>query len=144
MFVAIVDREVPEPEEPGFQMFSFGSFGSLRASKPLRFNGQPLELLAISLPFLCVTDGKQRFAIDVRDTNVRRLSPQYVRAMSEDRQSADFTKSRRRKKKEKPDHKKCPRCGTRRVERLFQPGTGQWALCCPQCGMQDLPQVVQP
>jgi hypothetical protein len=92
------------------------------------FNGKPLKILAISLPFLSVSDGQRVFAIDVRAWGVRRLDKKYVKVMAEE--------APKRKKKIKPDPKTCPRCGERMVERLDQ-SVERWFLVCRSCGHRD-------
>lgn len=139
MYVAVTDCELPSPEPTfGIPYWYTGEMEQRRQSRAVS-NGMPLEVLAISLPFLCVTDGKRRFSVDVRETRLQRLSRQYVQAMAGG-QDQDFTATRRRrKKKSKPDPKKCPRCGSRRVERLVAPG--EWSLYCQQCGLADAPPI---
>jgi hypothetical protein len=137
MFVAIVDREDSAPEPSGFTMVysGFGETSYSRHSSPSS-DGQPLEIIAMSLPFICVTDGKRRFAIDVRTTYLKKLDPRYVKAMTEEQREAEFTATRKRKKRESAEHdsSRCSRCGGRLVQRLVKPGSGEWLDFCPQCG----------
>lgn len=106
-----------------------------------RFDGAPLEVLEVCLPFLCVTDGRKRFAVDVRLWGVQKVSPKYAAAMQtpESAGKARFLKGKR-KKKPKPDPRSCPRCHTRMVERLIVEVTGNhWRLVCPECGKDSGP-----
>jgi hypothetical protein len=83
MWVATVGKEQPEEEDSSqFGVFSFNPFGgsSHRAEK-VRFSGVPMQILAVSLPFICVIGDSKQFAIDLRVVDVQRLNRQYVRAM---------------------------------------------------------------
>jgi hypothetical protein len=136
MFVAVVYREEATPPPSWGPMYIESGSYRTSSSPALGSNGQPLEILAMSLPFICVTDGKHRFAIDVRTTELKKLDPRYVKAMTEEKREVEFTHTRRRKKKAKdsPDSSKCPRCGSRLVQRVCKPGSGEWVDHCPQCG----------
>jgi hypothetical protein len=96
MYVAIVDSESNhnEPEPTGMFSFPFG-FSSATSSLAVSYNGKPLEVLAVSLPFVCVREGSKRFALDLRETRVQRLSTQFVNAMLPERR-------KKRKKGEQP------------------------------------------
>ncbi len=95
------------------------------------YDGTPLKLLAKSLPFLSVTDGKAVYALDVREVDVKKVTPHYVKQM----QSATEVlakERRRRRKKPKKDPKVCPRCGEGVLkERLT--GGNKWVTLCPVC-----------
>jgi hypothetical protein len=83
MFVAIVgDYEPKGWREPEMSPFFSMCYGEPTKPKP-RATGQPLQIVAISLPFLAVTDGEKKYPIDVRECQLQRLSPAYVRAMME-------------------------------------------------------------
>lgn len=80
MWVAIVGREEPEEETSG--QWSFTAWPMARSTRStVAYTGEPLQILAISLPFLCVFGGGKRFAIDLRSRDVQRLSKRFVRAM---------------------------------------------------------------
>lgn len=80
MWVAIVGREEPEeePENPWALM----AWPTTKKTKTTRtFTGEPFQILAISLPFLCVIGSGKQFAVDIRSVDVQRLNRQFVRAM---------------------------------------------------------------
>lgn len=119
-----------------------------------KFDGRPLEILAVSLPFLCVTDGIVTFALDLNAWEVQRVTREYAEAMLASRPGAAPpipTKGKRRKKSvfaqaiaasQQPDPQACPRCGDRMVQ-VLNIGSG-WQLICRQCGNNGGPvQVVQ-
>lgn len=150
-WIAIVD----EVEEPS----SFGSFDSYFSSPRRRLqgvNGKPLQVVAMSFPFIAVTDGVKRVALDYRRYELRKLDRKYVEAMRgrsvdtrtyEDpsnylveepgiaRPDGIITPSGKRRRKKKEDRRgHCPRCGNRMVELLVDVGT--WVLKCKECGFQ--------
>jgi predicted RNA-binding Zn-ribbon protein involved in translation (DUF1610 family) len=110
----------------------------MHADHPPSFTGEPLQIVAISLPFIAVSDGTRRFAIDARDYGLRKLHPTYVRKMrgvfmdhpdgilaiseTEDGVPADAAKGL------------CPLCSTRLRERRIAHET--WVFKCPQCGFE--------
>jgi len=73
--------------------------GNKHNSDACDFLGKPMEVLAVSLPWLCVTGPR---SIDLRCWEVQRVTPQYVRAM----QGAKY----RRKQRPVDDPSRCPRC----------------------------------
>lgn len=127
-FIAVVEdkRDLPD-------CYSRGMF---------TFNGLPLEVLAISLPFLAVNDGCTTTSLDVRQWGVRKVNRQYVKAMQDASPDLVLPRGRKRRKvrKTKPDPKDCPRCGSRMVEKLDKP-TSAWFLTCRMCGFQGLEAV---
>lgn len=99
---------------------------------PVAYGGEPLRILAISLPFLCVHDGEKVISLDCRIVEVQKLTPQYVRAMRQ----VQVRPPQVRRKRRKRDPMLCPRC---RCGRLIQRATTQsgevvWDLYCTQCG----------
>ncbi len=102
-----------------------------------KVDGMPLRIVAISLPFLCVTNGQHRFVLDSREVRLCRLSPQFVRAMTSTQRAVgvdgSFVISERPTKAAKPDppERACPVCGDRLIERYCE---GVWNLACRQCG----------
>lgn len=98
------------------------------------YNGWPVEILEISLPFLCVTDGQRNFAIDVRRWEVIQVTKRYVECMRasavETVQKFTKTKTSRRYKK-KPHPNDCPRCGCRMRQK--SKGQGEYRWFCPDC-----------
>jgi hypothetical protein len=135
MFIAVT--QLGRQEDTGFGGMDFAMFGRPRA---ITYSGQPLEVLAVSLPFVSVTDGRQVCAIDVRDARVQKLDRRYVAAMTADATKAieNTNRKRRRKKKSKPDPTLCPRCKCGKlIQRLIvKPAGNEWSLACTQCGYQ--------
>jgi hypothetical protein len=126
MFVAVLDQ--PD-ERPAHGMFAMFQPDDERPRRRYSAAGEPLEILAISLPFICVTDGKRRFSIDTRVVSLQRLQSAYVKEMQ--RRDEPGAK-RRRRKKEKPDPQACPRC---REKRIQTKSVGKdWKFVCPRCG----------
>ena len=111
--------------------------------------GRPLEILAIDLPFIGVHDGDGKFVIDYRYCSLKVLDRKFVAAMSHLRTEPTRDRihrersggKRKRRRKEKPDPRTCPRCEHARVKRLWQPGSGIWVYHCPNCGLEDEPPV---
>lgn len=113
-------------------------------SRSYPVNGKPLKILAISLPFVCVTDGRARYSIDVRDCELKKLSPHYVRVLTETESEMDEcgdsffvrestpNKHRKRKRKKADTRGCCPNCGTRLRQRRVDIGT--WSWVCNECG----------
>src|SRR5688572_19986213 len=111
MFVAICGHKIRESEYRS--PFLFEWTGPVVEPRQPDFDGRPLEILAVCLPFLCVTDGKKRFAIDVRKWDVQRISRRYAEQMQASETEGAKRFKKRPKKKEKPDPGTCPRCGGR-------------------------------
>ena|SRR3990167_4651778 len=106
--------------------------------------GRPHKIVALSLPFVCLDDGRSRCSIDLRLWSLRKVSARYARAFyelvtqreREDKPASIFRKSR--KKKPKPDPRDCPRCGSpHTVQRLKVVGQGNWRRHCKACGWND-------
>lgn len=109
----------------------------------IQFDGEPLKILAKSMPFVSVTDGHKVYAIDWRSWDIQKLSPHYVRAMLVNRQGCQSvtaselmeTTGQRRKRKHKNKYtgpSVCPRCGGNRGQ-----GEGVWRWYCPDCGLEE-------
>lgn len=118
MWVAVTATE----EDVGPAM-GFGTFGFGRGKPSLapEVDGKPLKIVAMSLPFVCVTDGYHRHALDVRTVVFQKLSPRYVksllgRALYTDEHGmyavADPNARKRRQRQEKArrakDERACP------------------------------------
>lgn len=101
------------------------------------YNGQPLEVLAVSPPFVSVAAQGKVWAFDVRETEVQKLDRRYVRSFEHGTAAIPSAK-RKRKKKQKPDPSRCPRCHAGRlIQRLIvKPAGNEWCLACTQCGYQ--------
>lgn len=117
--------------------FMNGVYGN---PQPPSYDGYPLKILAISLPFVSVSNGREVFGLDVRDIDVKVVNAKYVKAMTS---TEVLRKIRRRKrKKEKPDPKLCPNCKEGcLVERLIvQAGKPNiWIAVCTVCGYGSEP-----
>lgn len=122
------------------QVFMF--FGGQPMANHPQVDGVPLEVMAISLPFVCVSNGRFRFSIDVRRCRFQRVSRRYVDLMFnmegltingiaavED----DLAEVPVEEVESNP--RACPMCGERMVERL-DPDTRDWFVACRQCGFQ--------
>lgn len=112
-----------------------------RPRKPTLPVGLPLKILALALPFACVTDGRHKLSLDLRTIAVQRVDKKYFEAMTDPGEPLNAPARRRRKKREKPDPMKCPRCGNRCVQRLIKPGDGIWGVYCKRCGYDGPPVV---
>jgi len=127
MFVAILDQPEQERSPFGFPMWI--TEDDERRKRKTSGTGEPLEILAISLPFLCVTDGKRRFSVDTRAVDLQKLGKDYVREM---RSREEPGTKKKRKRKEKPDPQACPRCHERRIQ--TKTVGREWKFVCPRCG----------
>lgn len=128
-------------------------FGPPRQPVTPVLTGNPFRIEAISLPFLCVTDGHHRAGLDVRRFVFQRVTKEYVQAMVAGRSDSTIFSSRKtlergdthpllvtgkkRKKKTKPDPKACRRCGSKMIERRMP--YAKWQLVCPDCGFEGGP-----
>lgn len=103
--------------------------------------GQPLQVRALSLPFVALSDGEQVFPVDTREAELRILHRKYVKTMKDfivDDQGImvvpDTASAPQIREAVVRDTKSCPNCGHRMVERLQVPST--WILACRQCGFE--------
>lgn len=135
-WIAITD-EHRRPQPDLSMPFFFGG-------TPSRVDGKPLQIKAISFPFLCVSDGHHLFSIDTRAQNVITLHRSYVKLLkgrrqhSEDRDYAKWWTGEEKENDDAPEPRCCPMCGERLVERLIDSGTPEatWILACRSCGFQ--------
>lgn len=132
------------PKDDGREEASPFFFG-YRQQPQSSVDGKPLKILALSLPFVAVTDGDERFPIDVRETKLITLSPKYVKAMNRQairhsiQESASVKYSicePRKKLKDETPERACPLCRSRLIERLRD---SRWFLACRQCGFEGGP-----
>ncbi len=128
-----VEREISDEPCSDGGPFWFGWNGR-RESK---VDGTPLRIVAISLPFVCVTNGRRRFVLDTREVVFCRLTPKFVKSLSANRiydDSGAFVvrddAPKQRVNTEKPE-RACPVCSDRLIERY---AAGVWCLACRQCG----------
>ena len=110
-------------------------FPNRRESK---VDGMPLRIVAISLPFVCVTNGNHRFVLDTREVQLCRLTPQFVKALTSTRRllgndgvSFSITDRSTKPPKVEQHERACPICQDRLIERY---SAGVWNLVCRQCG----------
>ncbi len=123
-------------------------FGFSRRQQRTGFDGRPLEILAIHIPWIAVHDGINTFTIDLRVWGVRKVSTRYAQAIRGSirepiRVSGEIGVSRvgrRRRKKEKPDKSLCPRCQSKMIQRQVitpDPNKKGWFVICPTCGFDN-------
>lgn len=134
MWVAIT-HETPQDEAP-HSPFGFG-YPPPRNPQP-NVDGCPLKIVAISFPFVAVTDGTNRFPIDVRETKVTKLDRKYVNAMTLPRRPGHPTaycvdEPPPRTPEPLRDGLTCPLCQERLIERHRD---STWRLACRQCGFE--------
>lgn len=147
-WIAIVTEIVADTSEgPEWSPFGWGH----SPRRESNVDGRPLRILAISLPFIAVTDGMNRFPIDVRESKVTKLSSSYVKAMArqqlprhqQGRSICETLSANRfviseppeRISEEKPE-RACPLCGDRLIERHREK---VWFLACRLCGFEGGP-----
>lgn len=126
-WIAVVgDKVEPEPN-----MFGY-------AYRRDVVSGQPLQIIAISLPFLAVTNGHMRFAIDVREFDVKLLHRKYVEMMKghwiDEEHSREGVAEKPKPEPTKSTEGMCPVCGDRLIRRLGDDRC--WHLFCRECGFQ--------
>lgn len=130
-WVTIVDQREEEPSP-------FDFFGSSRRNL---VSGQPLQIVAISLPFIAVTDGMRRLPIDVREVNLRVLHKKYVESMRSSRIEQNTNQQCVAPEPAKENtgpvgiFGQCPVCGDRLVKRIRE-GSREWILAYRQCGFE--------
>lgn len=108
--------------------------------KPMRFDGDPLEVVAISLPFLAVVNGPHLLTIDTRMYDVQKLKPHYVRTVH---RFVDSMPSEEEIEARHPDPRRCVRCGERLRHRNDKQTKFEWRLICPNCGNDQTPELVE-
>lgn len=132
-FIVVIgdrDREAHRPTTPFMAIFEC-------ERRPLAedLTGVPLKVLAVEPPFVCITDGETREAIDIRRWQIRKVSRAYVRAMSSSAEE-DAKAFQVRGPRPKPDPKACPRCSERLVERMKAGKKPVWVITCRNCGLE--------
>lgn len=95
------------------------------------FSGQPVKLLAISLPFLAVWVPKLESAdtIDVRRHGVVRLSKRFVTKLTTLR-TVDFNRT----SEEVQCRSSCPSCGCVPLQETITPNGNETHYFCAACG----------
>lgn len=126
-WIAIVEDKV----EPKIGIFGYAHQRNV-------VSGQPLQIIAISLPFLAVTDGQMRFAIDVREMAVKKLHRKYVEVMKgrwiDEEHSREGVAEIHESRPNTSTEGMCPYCGDRLIQRLGEDRA--WYLFCRECGFQ--------
>lgn len=126
----------------------FGRMKQRRTDRYAQFDGTPLEILEVSLPFICVNNGQATFGMDIRGLVMVQLSEEFVDEMRASAQHNGMTsrgerkvtpREKRRRKKEhkqkilsaKKDKRICPRCFNAKTTQILR--DGQWYYHCDQC-----------
>ncbi len=112
-----------------------------------RPDGQPLEVLAVDLPFVMVKALSGAVSsVDIRYYRLMKCYKKYVQAAIDETENRRMSPvqerrivgKRRKKIKEKKEPRACPRCGTKMIERKTE-GLGGWRKVCPECGLDKGP-----
>lgn len=97
-------------------------------------DGTPLEILAVSLPFVLLHNGHGQGTLDIRTVTLVRLQDEYVAAF----RKTPIEKCRRVPGQQPPREPTtpvsvdcCGRCGSK--QNLFRSATGPWAWKCREC-----------
>lgn len=151
MYIAITGVVKHEEEDYlKLEHFTFQMMPMRRQDRRHRMDGIPLEVLAVSLPFLCVDDGANRFGLDTRDLVFTKLDKEFVDEMRHGSTTANpynderkpprsvRRKIKREKNKLVKDTKNnpaaCPRCYNQKTSQIRH-GDGKWYRHCSQCGL---------
>ncbi len=130
--------------DPGDYIAVFGHVdGSLND-----FAGDPLRITAICLPWIAVVNQwQQRMSIDVRSWKVKRISKEFVAAMTYPKGSTPERPIP--KKRRKRNRSTCQRCGEKLVQKLLEGKTKagiivqSWRMYCEQCDSEQGPAPVK-
>lgn len=145
-----------QDDEPQMVMSMFGPSVS-RPSPPPQYNGLPSKVVAISLPFICITDGKATEALDIRQIRVQKVSKRYAKAMIAGRRSEGVWAARQNTTdvQDVADvfnmtasdivmsssdvltfkmPRTCPVCQEAEMKETLTEGEREWKLSCPSCG----------
>ena len=139
-FAIKAERDIEE--QPTFAEMPYLRSRNLRTTA---VTGQPLKIVAISLPFIVVTDGVGRFTLDTRLYDFIRLSAKYVRALTEVVVESDgqrlvaYLDQIKKLPKENPDPKLCPNCSEGRLRQTYRKEV--WIFLCPVCGFEGRPPI---
>lgn len=119
------DRELRVDDSNGYFM---------GRSLPPAYSGEPLYVLGISLPFVCVgTSCGRKFALDLRRYEVSKLSRKYVNAMLYAKKAGvQVSQEQEKIVGESSGGTYCNRCGERAVTRLLA-GERDWKNYCRGC-----------
>jgi|GEM_PF-3178716 len=110
-----------------------------RRHRESRVSGMPLRIVAISLPFVCVSNGPHRLALDTRELVFCRLDPKFVKSLISTNRSYDgdlfVVHDERPRQANSPQTERheraCPICGDRLIEKYAD---GVWCFSCRECG----------
>lgn len=130
--VEVVEYEQPmHPMHPGAAPPEPEEYWSRRTA-----NGMPLQIKAMSWPWLVVCDGERRWAIDSRNVKLVKLNRAYVR-------EAKLIETEEIQWEEEPASAiedpggRCPRCHYPGQPRQVMTIGGGWHLECPNCGLRS-------
>lgn len=104
------------------------------------YDGRPGQVVAISLPFVALTDGARVGTIDVRDIDLQRVTEQYAKAVLS---SGAVPVKVRRRRRGKPDPSLCPRCGDRLQQFMSKRTEFKFRVRCPSCGWDGGPVLAE-
>lgn len=92
-------------------------------------DGWPLRIIAISLPFICVDDGEDRFPLDLRQVMVQRVSKRYAEMVREG--------VRGKLPESTSVQGDCPVCGGG-LSHVMSESDMQWTYTCRECGFRGV------
>ena len=134
MYVA-VHRSVYDDADDATQWTPFGPQTVRRENI---YTGTPLKVLAVSPPFVCVTDGTERKALDTRQVGLIKLRRSYVKAFYGEEAKNQCREQRRGV--EMPG--RCPKCGSTfvvsAIERCSEGHRHRLAICMRCQWVDDL------
>ena len=142
MWVAII--QVLE-EDNGYDYNPFWGGGR---TPTLPVDGRPLQVIAISLPFVAVRDGEYRYSVDIRKYVLSRIHKTYKRMMTGKRAGGSDIHPGAAHSVEHVDtvatHQEdnrgnCPMCGERLRQVMTEHAPGVWFFRCKQCGFEGAP-----
>lgn len=122
---------------------SCGFFGFGEEPEEMAYDGMPIEVVEISLPFICglLPDGR-RGAFDVRVFQFQRVTKRYAESWQARTEPASQRRRRMKLPKGDADPRRCVRCGSMMVQRLMmKSGTGEnrWNYWCDGCASDGGP-----
>lgn len=115
-------------------------FGELVTVRNRMVTGVPYKVLAISLPFVSVTDGNYRLVFDTRHVTFTKATTSYANSLRGAKPTSRGLKLPEPKKEKDKSTKKeraCPNCGENLVERRID--IGSWVFACNHCGFMGGP-----
>ena len=132
-FVAVV-------EDTGIGVEYQDSYSPKPVIDPI-YDGIPLEIIAISLPFLCVSNGRRRFGLDIRRYHVKKVNNRYAKEMQDARSPGRKQRKFREEGQivfEEDTTGCCPRCHVKMIQTVVK---GEWVYLCKHCHFNGGPAV---